>query len=1056
MADTNVDQGTVVGGTSLIPYIRRQDVAFDADNLRPNKVARLFLDDFVMNQHSQKANKFVLNSKKVLTVTPNTGVSTGVYTNDIVYQGSSNLSPTFSGIVENYYSGNTTLVIKSMSGNFDVSSNVLVENAVSHVTVTTASITNVINANTSDIFVRGEGLYCQNNNVFMTVIGSSGENILYVNENYITLNIGVMSPNTLSTMTGDFKVGDLVFQTSDGVRNIQNATYRGKVEYYNNAVGANTLTLTTISGKLNTNTTLSNTVSRIWNASNTSAKALVALEQKLYDFAANDTLISTNTASKRVTIASHIHNSGLVANVSANTVEGGGQYVYLNSTNASLAVGNLIYFTSGTGLGQFRRVTAVSGKRVTLTSALTLDPTSNTKYSIGNHIVDENGSLSGILNIPEEPNFKFKTGERVFTVTDVDTLDDNDYTMKASAKFTAGGLANQMQRINTTPVSRPLPEFAPNNPVAPITPTQRTSTSVPAQNPMVGVIRSLIPSFPIGDPIAQTFFTPKPTESNKVNYGVFVTSVDLFFGAKPNVARGSLQLPVSVKIAETDNGFPTKKYIASATVKAKDVKVSSSPSTSNTATITKFTFDDPVYLLPDTEYALIVQSESPEYEVYIAELGGDVLGADPPRRISEQPYAGSFFRSQNSSTWTPYQNEDLMFVINKAVFSGSGSVTLNLKDVPLSNINVDRLLLNTSRLTFPVGSLDFKVKGVFKSNSAYDNYNYVKPQQEFKYGALLDASNKETSANFLNTRKISLGNANSLQVTAEFVSTDADLSPIFNKETMMVLVGEHNINNAGVSNTIISITNRGAGYNAISTSGNTVKGSSNTSLNNAAQLFRETYLANNFNIGFYYLSVNANAYGTGAEGFAVANTDGANSVNYIVVTSEGSGYLKTPSLTIANGNAASGVVTATAVAQGEDGKRGGNIKAKYLTRQITLEDGFESGDIRVYMDAIRPNGTDIHVYYKVLSGEDPDRFADKSWVLMEKFKDTKSKDQNQLIELQFRPNLMENKLSYVENGRQYPIGGKFKHFAIKVCLTAVDSTVAPLVRNLRIIATPEG
>lgn len=1054
MADTNVQQATVVGGTSLIPYIRRQDVAFDADNLRPNKMARLFLDDFVMNQYAQKANKVVLNSKKILAVTPNTGVSTSIQTGDKIYQGSSNLVPTFSGVVETYYSGNTTLVIKNMSGNFDVSANVLVENAVSYITVTTASITNVINANTSDVFFRGEGIYCQNNNVFMTVIGSSGENILYVNENYITLNIGVIAPNTLSTMTSDYKAGDLVFQTSDGVRNIDRATFRGKVEYYNNSVGANVISITTISGKLNVNTSVSNTVSRIWNASNTASKAIVALEQKLYDLANNNVLISTDTASKRVTITSHIHNSGLVSNVSANTVEGGGQYVYLNSTDNTLAAGNLIYFTSGTGLGQFRRVAAVSGKRVTLTSALTLDPSSNTKYSVGNHIVDENGSISGLINIPEEPNFKFKTGERVFTITDVDTLDDNDYTMKASAKFTAGGMANQMQRINMTPISRPLPEFAPNNPVAPVTPTQRTSSTVPAQNPLVGAMLSLVPTRPIGDPIAQTFWTPKPA-SNKVNYGVFVTSVDLFFGAKPNVAKGSLQLPVTVKIAETDNGFPTKKYLASATVKCKDVKVSTSPSTSNTATVTKFTFDDPVYLLPDTEYALIIQSESPEYECYIAELGGNVLGADPPQRISEQPYAGSFFRSQNSSTWTPYQNEDLMFVINKAVFSGSGSVTMNLKDVPLANINVDRLLLNTSRLTFPVGSLDFKVKGVFKSNSAYDNYNYVKPQQEFKYGALLDASNKETSANFLNTRKIQLGNANSLVVVAEFVSTDSDLSPIFNKETMMVLAGEHNINNAGLSNTIISITNRGAGYNAISTSGNTIKGSANSTLNNAAQLFRETYLANNFNIGFYAVNITGGT-GTGADGFAVANTSGANTVDYIVINSEGSGYITTPTITVAAPNAATSGINAALTAFGETGKRGGNIKAKYLTRQITLEDGFESGDLRVYMDAIRPNGTDVHVYYKVLSGEDPDRFSDKPWVLMEKFKDNKSKDQNQIVELQFRPNLMENKLSYVENGKQYPIGGKFKHFAVKVCLTAVDTTVVPVVRNLRIIATPEG
>ena len=51
---------------------------------------------------------------------------------------------------------------------------------------------------------------------------------------------------------------------------------------------------------------------------------------------------------------------------------------------------------------------------------------------------------------------------------------------------------------------------------------------------------------------------------------------------------------------------------------------------------------------------------------------------------------------------------------------------------------------------------------------------------------------------------------------------------------------------------------------------------------------------------------------------------------------------------------------------------------------------------------------------------------------------------------------VENKLKYTENGVEYPIGGKFKSFAIKVCLLTSDSTVVPVVTNMRIIATPEG
>ena len=108
------------------------------------------------------------------------------------------------------------------------------------------------------------------------------------------------------------------------------------------------------------------------------------------------------------------------------------------------------------------------------------------------------------------------------------------------------------------------------------------------------------------------------------------------------------------------------------------------------------------------------------------------------------------------------------------------------------------------------------------------------------------------------------------------------------------------------------------------------------------------------------------------------------------------------------------------------------------------------------MDAVRPTGTDIHVYYKVLSVDDPETISSKSWKLMKKVKDTYSKNTNTFVGLQFRPSLEENRISYVENGISYPIGGTFKNFQIKVCMTTSDPSLIPRVKNLRIAAVPEG
>ena len=227
--------------------------------------------------------------------------------------------------------------------------------------------------------------------------------------------------------------------------------------------------------------------------------------------------------------------------------------------------------------------------------------------------------------------------------------------------------------------------------------------------------------------------------------------------------------------------------------------------------------------------------------------------------------------------------------------------------------------------------------------------------------------------------------------------------------------------------------------------------------NNAAQLFRSVYLANNYNVGFYNLTFtnNPNDTGSGAVGFAVANTDGQNTVNYIVLTSGGSGYLETPTVSIQPGNATS-TVQALALVNGETDKSGGNIRSKYITREILLADGFDAGDLAVFMDAIRVAGTDIQVYYKVVSADDPDVLGGKSWRRMQKVKDIFSKDYNTKVTLQFKPDLNKNQISYTENGVNYPIGGTFKSFAIKVCLLSSDPAVVPKLDNLRINATPAG
>jgi hypothetical protein len=182
------------------------------------------------------------------------------------------------------------------------------------------------------------------------------------------------------------------------------------------------------------------------------------------------------------------------------------------------------------------------------------------------------------------------------------------------------------------------------------------------------------------DPLAQSFFV------EGMPGGCYVTSVDLYFKTITDTS-----IPVWVELREMENGYPSSSVIpmshqtilsseiisqAGFTIKDEfDAAVARGP-----AVETRITFSDPVYLMNETEYCVVVGSGSTEYEVFTAELGkpsfdaqGNALGiVDKPAHI------GSMFQSQNKRTWTAFQTKDLMLRINRAKFNTGVTGQVNL------------------------------------------------------------------------------------------------------------------------------------------------------------------------------------------------------------------------------------------------------------------------------------------------------------------------------------------------------------------------------------------
>ena len=166
------------------------------------------------------------------------------------------------------------------------------------------------------------------------------------------------------------------------------------------------------------------------------------------------------------------------------------------------------------------------------------------------------------------------------------------------------------------------------------------------------------------DPLAQSFIVDDVT-------GIYLSSIDIFFQEKPL----EFDVPVTLQIREVELGIPNQRILPFSEVEMAPEDIT----TSNDASIpTKFTFESPVYLNGQREYAIVLLSNSTEYRVWISRLGeADVATLDREAGqilVSTQRLLGSLFKSQNASTWTPSQYEDLTFEMFRAEFAPSGSV----------------------------------------------------------------------------------------------------------------------------------------------------------------------------------------------------------------------------------------------------------------------------------------------------------------------------------------------------------------------------------------------
>ena len=276
-------------------------------------------------------------------------------------------------------------------------------------------------------------------------------------------------------------------------------------------------------------------------------------------------------------------------------------------------------------------------------------------------IADLGATLIGSYFIPD-PNTavhpRFETGTKTFTLIDNVTNDQDNTETLGEENYTASGTLETVQEniisvrnarveVKTETQSEKV-ERATGDGKGELIGSTTISTDTTSK-----AVREWY------DPLAQSYQVLDET-------GVFLTSCDVFFQTKDD-----MDIPMTFQLRTMKGGVPTQKILpfSEIIVPPSDISISQDGTVP-----TRVTFKAPVYMEPGMDYAITLASWSTKYKVFISRVGEADLVTD--EFISQQPYLGSLFKSQNASTWDASQWEDLKFTLYRAEFESEGTLEL--------------------------------------------------------------------------------------------------------------------------------------------------------------------------------------------------------------------------------------------------------------------------------------------------------------------------------------------------------------------------------------------
>ena len=691
-----------------------------------------------------------------------------------------------------------------------------------------------------------------------------------------------------------------------------------------------------------------------------------------------------------------------------------------------------------------------------------------------------NGIVRAIFKLPAGT---FKVGDRKLEIMDVSAYNQSPSAIStASVVYTAYNNSVEKQSLSVATRGYKIEETVDTRT------TTRTNTTTTDR---VFARPGGVADGGQGDPIAQSFFIERNMAPG--DNVVFISKIDLFFEQKSDT------LGFSFYIKKMENGNLTSKTVpfSKVHVEQADVNITSSAQAAagTPAAATTVTFPVPIALKTNEEYAFVIKpdADNPDYRIWICRTGE--TDSFTSVKITKDVNTGMIFTSTNDRTWTPYQDENIKYTMYRANFSTStGYVQLTNKDSEYFSIEsvtgtfkndelVFRKDANTAgTLSVISGTNTITGSGTNFGGAGLTNGDWIAIHDgSGGYEVVqIDTVVSSTSMTTVQDIKITDGSAeffptvvgratlfdlttparlylddSSVSSGDVFAAADVIIGSISGAQATITSVDEVKLSffrpSIDRSNTIQTLTNMKTSKLSL-TGGDVASGLAVVPFNDYSFLSAEPI----------YVRSRSLEVASGGESFHLQidmENLSSNSQKYSSPVIDIESAALTAFGYIVNNSSAN-----------EDGTQG-SASSKYVSKTITLANGLDAEDLKVYLTAYNPNcltsdAQAIKVYGKFQNSEDSAPFDEKKWTELTIEKDTKSQDSNRFDfrELEFSlPTSNSGQLasfnpdgsageefSYTDAaGITY---NTFKYFAIKVVLLSNSHNKVPRLSNLRAIA----